>query len=198
MQLWNVGDKSEAICPTCKRRAKTSFEIRDVPVTERDMVVPNVLVAVCDGCGEIAAIPAQSAPLLMEALEKEPAKVIARINRRLEDAVRLISSHYGTRERDFRSLLVRYYLLEMTRNQGLAKRVARLARSDVVKGKKTGRLEIRLPELALEAARVVAKEAGLRNQTSMIEGVLAAATEDVFDHRAPKRAAHLQELAALA
>jgi len=198
MQLWNVGDKSEAICPTCRHRASTSFEIRDVPVAERNIVVPNVLVAICNDCGEIAAIPAQSAPLLKEALEKEPAKVVARINRRLEDAVRLISSHYGTRERDFRSLLVRFYLLELTRNQALAKRVARLAHSDVVKGKKTGRLEIRLPEPALEAAWDVAKEAGLRNQTAMIEGVLAAATEDVFDHRAPKRAAHLQELAALA
>ena len=198
MQLWNVGDKSEAICPTCKRRASTSFEIRDVTVAARPIAVPNVLVAVCDDCGEIAAIPAQSAPLLKEALEREPAKVIARINRRLEDAVRLISSHYGTRERDFRSLLVRYYLLELTRHRGLARRVARLAHSDVVKGKKTGRLEIRLPELALGAAWDVAQEVGLRSQTAMIEGVLAAATEDVFDHRAPRRAAQLQELAALA
>lgn len=198
MQLWNVGDKSEAICPTCKHRAITSLEIRDVPVSERNIIVPNVLVAVCSDCGEIAAIPAQSAPLLKEALEKEPAKVVARINRRLEDSIRLISSHYGTRERDFKSLLVRYYLLELTRNQSLAKRVARLAHSDVVKGKKTGRLEIRLPGLALAAAWDVAREAGLRNQTAMIEGILAAATEDVFDQRAPKRAAHLQELAALA
>lgn len=179
-------------------RGATSFEIRDVPVSERNIIVPNVLVAVCSDCGEIAAVPTQSAPLLKEALEKEPAKVVARINRRLEDSIRLISSHYGTRERDFRSLLVRYYLLELTCNQSLAKRVARLADSDVVKGKKTGRLEIRLPGLALAAAWDVAREAGLRNQTAMIEGILAAATEDVFDQRAPKRAAHLQELAALA
>jgi len=198
MQLWDVGDRSEAICPHCRQRAVTSFEIRDVPVVDRRVTVPDVLVAVCSICGEIATIPPQSIPLLKEALEKEPTKVVARINRRLEDAIRLISTNYGTRERDFRSLLVRYYLLELSRNHTFAKRAAKLAHSDLVKGKKTGRLEVRLSVLALESAWDVARSVGMRSQTEMIEGVLAAATQDVLEHRAPKRSAQLQELAALA
>lgn len=197
MQLWNVGDKSEAICGKCRGRRTTTFETRDIRLADAKITVPDVLVAVCDDCGETAAIPAQSTPLLKASLEREPAKITARINRRLEDAIRMIASEYGTRERDFRSLLVRFYLLEISRNEDFAKRVAKLARSKFVQGPKTGRFEIRLPEAALAASWGAARGAGMRTQTEMIGGLLAAATEDVFEGRAPKRAAHLQELAAL-
>jgi hypothetical protein len=198
MRLWNVGDKSEAICPACRRRRATTFEVRDVPVVDRRVTVPDVLVAVCDACGKVAAIPAQSTPLLKQALERAPAKLSARINRRLDDGLRLIAAESGARERDFRALVVRYYLLQLSRNRALAKRVARLAHSELVGGRKTSRLEIRLPEPALAAAWEAAQDAGVRSQTEMIEGVVAAAVEDVLEHRDPRRAARLQEMAALA
>jgi RNase P subunit RPR2 len=197
MLLWNVGDKSEAICKHCKDVVSTTFAVRAVVLEDVKVTVEDVLVAVCDRCGETAGIPAQSGPLLHDALEKAPTKVIARVNRRLEDALRLIAAEYGVRDRDFRAPLLKYYLHEITRHPQMAKRIKRLAHSELVKGKKTGRVEFRLSAPALAAAWDRAKKVGMRTQTELIEGVIAAATEDILDHMAPERHADLERVAAL-
>ena len=70
MRIWREGDRSEAICPACERRMATRFEVRVVRLEERGIDVPDVLVAVCAGCGGTVSIPAQSAPKLRQARER--------------------------------------------------------------------------------------------------------------------------------
>lgn len=197
MELWNIGDRSEAICGHCKDIVPTTFVVRAVRLEDAKVTVPNVLVAVCNRCDETAAIPAQSGPLLHDALEKAPTKVVARVSRRLEDALRLIAAEYGVRDRDFRAPLLKYYLHEIAQHPQMAKRIKRLAHSDFVKGAKTGRVEVRLNEPVFAAAWTLAKKAGMRTQTELLQGMIAAATEDILDHKAPERHAALERIAAL-
>ncbi|AZG13799.1 hypothetical protein [Cupriavidus pauculus] len=62
------GDRSKAICPDCGKVVGTTFVRRDVSVGDsRKRVAENILVAVCDACGEVVAIPSESTAAICEA-----------------------------------------------------------------------------------------------------------------------------------
>lgn len=62
MKLFKEGDKSKAICSSCKGVVSTTFKYRDVPFSDRVGCAKNILVAVCDCCGQVVATPPQSTP----------------------------------------------------------------------------------------------------------------------------------------
>lgn len=70
MAHYTQGDKSRAICEDCNCIVTTTFEIRDVPFFDGSGIVENVLVAVCDNCYSVVAIPAQSTPEIQAAINK--------------------------------------------------------------------------------------------------------------------------------
>lgn len=67
--MYTVGDKSKAICENCKGVVPTTFAVRDVPFSDWSAVAESILVAVCDHCDDVVAIPAQSIPSIREAWE---------------------------------------------------------------------------------------------------------------------------------
>ena len=62
MKLYSAGDKSKAICESCQELVETTFLYRDVPFDDGSGEVKDILASVCDRCGEVVAIPAQSLP----------------------------------------------------------------------------------------------------------------------------------------
>lgn len=66
------GEKSKAICATCNEIVPTTFLRRDVPFSDKQGKVEGLLVSVCDICGTIVAIPAQSVPDIKKARESKP------------------------------------------------------------------------------------------------------------------------------
>lgn len=69
--LFQVGDKSNAICSRCGELVSTTFVLRDVPFSDGSGSAKGLLVAVCDVCGEVVATPAQSTPAIREARQEE-------------------------------------------------------------------------------------------------------------------------------
>ncbi len=67
MEHYKLGDHSRAICETCNRLVDTTFAVRDVPFNDGVGVATNILVAVCNNCKEVVAIPAQSVAAIAEA-----------------------------------------------------------------------------------------------------------------------------------
>lgn len=61
MMNYVVGDKSKAICEK-DGVVHTTFEVRDLPFDDGSGIVRDILVSVCDECGEVVAIPSQSTP----------------------------------------------------------------------------------------------------------------------------------------
>ncbi|WP_143018490.1 hypothetical protein [Cupriavidus sp. YR651] len=59
---FHEGDKSRAICSHCAKMVSTTFVRRDVQFSDGNGFASNVLVAVCDKCGDVVATPAQSTP----------------------------------------------------------------------------------------------------------------------------------------
>ena len=66
MHLWREGDRSVGICERCRKRVNTRFERRTFPMERPRVDVPDVLVSVCDECGDIVDVPHQSTPKIAE------------------------------------------------------------------------------------------------------------------------------------
>jgi hypothetical protein len=65
--LWQVGDRSRAICEHCGGVVETRFELRTYALTTPATEVPDVLVAVCITCNHTVAVPYQSSATLNKA-----------------------------------------------------------------------------------------------------------------------------------
>jgi len=188
MHLYREGDVSEAICHGCRKRVSTRFEVRAVRLPETGIEVPDVLAAVCGECGQVAAIPAQSAPKLKEARERRKAEELeARIPSHLDDVVHLLSDHYEAAVASFRPSLLRFYLREVASDAELAGRVQALSRSDLARGRARARVSLRAPDSLLRDVRQRAREAGIGSDADLIRGILLAAKEDVLEGGAPER-----------
>jgi hypothetical protein len=188
MHLFREGDRSEAICHACEKRVKTQFAVRTVRLAETGLDVPDVLAAVCDECGGVAAIPAQSAPKLKEARERRKAEELeARIPSHLDDVVHLLSDHFAAAVASFRPSLLRFYLREVASDADLADRVKVLAGSDLAQGRARARVSLRAPEGLLRDVRGRARQAGIASDADLIRGILLAAKEDVLEGGAPER-----------
>jgi hypothetical protein len=188
MHLYREGDVSEAMCQGCQRRVTTRFGVRTLPLLETGIEVPDVLVAVCDECGQVAAIPAQSAPKLKEARERRKAEELeARIPSHLDDVVHLLSDHFAAAVASFRPSLLRFYLREVAGDPELAARVRSLAASELAQGRARARVSLRAPESLLRDVREAARVAGIASDADLIRGILLAAKEDVLEGGAPER-----------
>src|SRR4051794_37359480 len=104
MKLYREGDRSRAVCETCKRVVRTRFERRTFHLENPEVDVPGVLVAVCETCGTIAAIPHQSSPRLREARRQAAPKHEARVPAVLNDAIGLIAAQYSVSNADFAAM----------------------------------------------------------------------------------------------
>jgi hypothetical protein len=192
MHLYKEGDRSEAMCPHCKRRVSTRFAVRTVPLVDSGVQVPCVLAAVCDVCDQVVALPAQSAPKLKEALErKKDVALEARIPYHLEDVIHLLADRFSTAVAAFRPDLLRFYLREVASDAAFAERVRQLASSDMAQAPARARLSLRMPQALLAEARTVAHEAGIPTDAELLRGILLAAKEDVLEGGAPDRIARL-------
>jgi hypothetical protein len=188
MHLYREGDASEALCQTCQKRVSTRFAVRTLQLPETGAEVPDVLAAVCQECGGVAAIPAQSAPKLKEARERRKAEELeARIPSHLDDVVHLLSDHYAAAVASFRPSLLRFYLREVAGDPVLAARVRELAGSDLAQGRARARVSLRAPESLLREVREAAHAAGIYSDADLIRGILLAAKEDVLEGGAPER-----------
>lgn len=63
-KLYAAGDESRAICEGCAKVVATTFVYRDIAFDDGSGVVKDILVAVCDACEAIVAVPAQSTPAI--------------------------------------------------------------------------------------------------------------------------------------
>ena len=150
--------------------------------------VPGVLVEVCDQCDAIVTIPHQSSVRLLEFRRaRKDESLEARIPTHLEDVIHLIADRFEVPVQTFRPGLLRFYLRELARDEGLAERVRQLASSELAQAPARARVSLRAPEGLLAEAREQARKAGIRTDAEMLRGLLLAATEDVLERGDKKR-----------
>jgi hypothetical protein len=196
MRILREGDRSDALCEQCHQRVSIRYEYRSLQLEQTKTLVPDVLVGVCEVCGQIASIPAQSFPRLKEARAGNEKQIEARVPLELDDVIRLIADSFNVSESRFRAPLIRYYLNLLAGDQRFARRVKRLSEKDLAQLKARARVSLRLGNDLRGSAWSAAQEAGIDSWASLVKGIVIAAQEDVLSNRAPKRREELESIAA--
>jgi hypothetical protein len=194
MRVWKAGDRSKGVCERCGRLVATRFERRTMALERPRTEVPDVLVAVCEACESLVAIPPQSLPRLNEGRRRELVKIEARLSKEMEDLLGWIAAKYAGRLDAFRGALIRFYLHEMAHLPELTRRVKCLADSEIAGGRQEERFQVRLEKPLLDRAWAAAQSAGIVDKSDMIRGLILAAAEDAEQPNSPRQPA----LAALA
>lgn len=198
MRILREGDPGEGLCSKCRRRVAIRYTYRTVNLERSEVDVPDVLVGVCQTCGETVSIPAQSTPKLKEARQEKTVVLNVRIPHHLDDVLRMLADRFEAPPWSFCSGLVRFYLHELAENEAFARRIKRLGESDLASGPAATRLSVRTSQGLATAAWARARKVGIRTRTEMLKGLILAAYEDVLQGRAPRRAEVLEGIAAAA
>ena len=69
VKVYQPNDKGSALCHR-DGRVTTTFVYRDLPFRDAQGAAKNILVGVCDTCGDAIVIPAQSTPAISDAREE--------------------------------------------------------------------------------------------------------------------------------
>lgn len=136
MRVLQEGDTGAAICARCEERVRIRYEYRPFRLEETDIEVGHVLLGVCEQCDETVSVPAQSTPKLKAARRRKEETVEARVPRPLEDLIYAVAAEVGASATEFRNQLIRYYLLEIGEKAETARRVGKLASSELARAKK--------------------------------------------------------------
>ncbi len=196
MRILREGQRRRAICPNCEGIVEIRYEYRTIHLEESDLDVENVLVGVCEECDEVVSIPAQSTPKLKQARARKEESLEARVPQHLDDIVYIIADRLDVSAKHLRSALLRYYFNEVRLNKATARRVFRLACSDLARGKQDARISLRIAPELHTATWCAATEAGFRTRADLVRGILLAAKEDVLEGRAKSRRKELERIAA--
>jgi len=69
MVIYKEGDKSRAVCDTCKKIVSTTF--RHAPYNYEELIIPDILQGFCDVCDSPVSIPHQSSPKIHEFIKSK-------------------------------------------------------------------------------------------------------------------------------
>jgi len=199
MKVYKVNDKSTAICHR-DGRVTTTFAYRDLPFRDGKGKATDILVGVCDVCGDAIVIPAQSTPAVAAARERVENSFevnLPSIYVELLDAA--TSRISATASSDFRKRLLMYYV---NRYASGTEEVAELANliNDAWKafvtanGMPNKRLSMKLNEVASQRVGKLLNETSL-SKTDLVKSIVAKIHADIVEPAKPK---HLSELATIA
>jgi hypothetical protein len=205
-KLYVPGDKSRAICPHCNRVVQTTFAYRDVPFDDGSGTVKGILTAVCDECGAVAAIPAQSSPAIRRARETAdiPLEVsLSAPELEILDAAAFQIDPQATSR--FRKAIFTYYLLRFERDldeldavkRDLDRWIAAQKQRMITAKVKipTRRLSFKLAPRTEQRVEAVMIRTGW-NKTNLVRSVIMSVEKEILESKAEKPVLDLQEIAA--
>lgn len=180
MKLYQAGDRSGGVCEHCKAEVFTRMEYRDYAPTGWDVVVPDVLVAVCERCGRVVAVPHQSTPKVNEHRKRgaeDLEAVECRVSRAVEEVVDLVTASLGGGRGSLRPAILRYYLNLVADDPKIAEAIKRGGESGG-KQKSDRRITIKIPRRQWGEAWSAARGAGVTSKSQLVRGIAGLAARD--------------------
>lgn len=195
MKILREGDRGTALAPG-RGRVEIVYRYRPVVLEQTGVTVEGVLVGVDVETDDIVTIPAQSTPKLKAAREaRKDAVLSVRMPRELEDVLNLVAEYYGTDPEQFTPAVIRFYLARAATDEGTARRLGRLAKSDLATGELRQNLRLRLRrDLHARLGEIAETVEGV-NKSELVRGAILAAKEDVLEGRARRRRKELEAVA---
>jgi hypothetical protein len=203
MKLHFPGEKGSAICEA-DGLVSTTFAYRDVPFSDGSGVAKQILVGVCDRCGEVVAIPPQSTPAIKAAREKAGVSVEAVLPAVYLDALDLACYRIDPGvTQEFRKRLLLYYVHRCAGDEEATRRVASILREAGGEFREGERSPVRR-RLSLKVSRPMARsierlmEATRLNRTDLFKALVVQIGKDIVEPERPAKLAELRTLAAVA
>lgn len=203
MKLHYEGEKSRAVCSKDGLSTMT-FARADVPFSDGEGLARDILVGVCDRCGEVVAIPPQSTPAIKAAREKATTSIEANLPAIYLDALDLACYRIDPHAtQDFRKRLLMYYVVYMSENKKRATAVGNnLTKLDDIfrageASKSRRRLSMKVtPTLSSRVERLMV--ASKLNRTDLFKSLVVQINKDIVKPAKPANLDKLQIVAAIA
>lgn len=204
MQLYEAGDKSEAICEHCKSLVPTTFMYRDVPFDDGSGIVKDILVAVCDICGAVVAIPAQSTPAIRRARENAEVTLEVSVSARDLAVLDLVAWRIDEAATSrFRKSLIAHFLKRLEDDPEAPQRLAATIRKRASSRKGPNRVNIPRKRFSCKIspatdARVdqLMRASGLK-KSDLVKAVIGEIEDTLVHQEAPADLALLRDVAAV-
>lgn len=182
MRILKDGDKSQAICPRCKRLRDITYRYDKYSVPDQNgKSIDNVLQGFCDVCGSLAAIPAQSSPKIRLELRKNDMHVEARVPPPLEDVLFAVSSMIRVEPQLTFRMLINFFSQEWMQNPGSFKsQLKSPVRKMLLLGKSTCRVSSKMDAVTLEGLNRVQEKLRV-SRTELFKAVLVEAGIDLVE-----------------
>jgi hypothetical protein len=199
-KLFQEGEKSRAICDHCRAMVATTFCRRDVPFESGNGWARNILVAVCDQCGEVVATPAQSTPAIQAARGRATHSIEAQLPAIYLDMLDLSAYAVDPRSTvEFRKVLVALYLRRYAARSNPSPELHHaLTEGEKVCGGSRGgarrRLSLKVTEPIVQDLKSLAHECGL-SRTDVIKSLIFRIKVDVLDTPDAQRVQEMKTLA---
>lgn len=204
-KIYEAGDKSQAICSHCEALVETTFAYRNLPFDDGSGTVEDVLAAVCDVCGHVASIPAQSTVAIRRArdIANIPLEVKLRVSEIdiLDAAARQIDAGATTR---FRKTLFTYFLNRLVSDLDALdhitsdfktwseRRQVRYTQHQTPQR----RLSFKLAPRTDDQIRLIRRHTGWP-KTSLVRGIVMLVEQDILDNPSSSASHELKGIAAI-
>lgn len=203
MKLFVQGQKGKAICEA-DGLVSTTFMYRDVPFSDGTGIVRNILVGVCDTCGDVVSIPPQSTPAIKAVRVKAVASIEAMLPSVYLEALDLACYRIDPGvTQDFRKRLLLYYVHRCITDRRGAQRLAGIMQEagrafrDAERSNVRRRLSLKVsPTMFSNVERLM--DATKLNRTDLLKSLVVQIDEDIIEPEHPADLDELRTLAAVA
>jgi len=200
MKLHYAGEKGRAVCERDGLTA-TTFAYRDVPFSDSAGVVKDILVSVCDKCGEVVGIPPQSTPAIKARRELATRSIEANLPAAYFDALNLACFRIDSTVReDFHKYLLIYYVHTLGKDEKKIRSLCRIKPSAAfakATNAKRRRLSLKVTPSIYKEFDAMTEIAGV-TRTHLIKCLVHKIDQDIIAPAKPHRLSELQALAATA
>lgn len=202
MKLYQEGQSIKAVCHTCKDMVSATFKYRDVPFSDGNGMAEDILVAVCNECDHVVAIPAQSTPAIKEARKRAINSVEALLPAIFVDVLELasykIDENYGS---EFKKKLLWFFIHEYATGEKNTSKLIQM-HSEIEnkfpsgRGLKKKRLSFKVSDTMDSDLKTLSAETHL-SQTDVLKSVVFAISESILEKPNPSLMKKLKSIASI-
>jgi len=195
MKVFKQGEKGRAICETCQKMVSTTFAYRDVPFSDSPGEVKDILVAVCDSCDGVVAIPPQSTPAIKKMRETATKPIEVNLPAPYLEILDLAAYRIDPKATaEFRKRLLAYYIHRYS-GQISSDKISAFQPSKTFIGKfPSKRLSLKVTPRLYDEITFITTTTHL-SKTEMIKEIVQEIEREIVRPEKPKHLAELQRLA---
>lgn len=196
MRLVKEEDKGKAVCSNCGL-SNITYRLRDVDFSDKRGTVKNILVGVCDNCGQIVSIPKQSMPLIKSEYNKTLKPLETRVPAHFIDilniAVKIIDVDL---DETFTKQLFLYYLHNLNKGKKYnTSQISKLLNSEIAQAKSSKRFSIKISDKTEKEIEHYVSFWGLKSKSDLVKIIILNIYNDIVE---PSEPMHLDELKSIA